>query len=369
MYQLKPDRETRLARLCKTVINQHDAETIIQPKESNLGFWFGGGNMIEDADGIMYLVGRYRNTGDSRNGLQEGERGLELAVFASDDKGKTFSKLLSWSKQELQSTHEEIISIEGASLHQGAEGIELFVSSEKRRPYPDVVSSYLKPGAGVWSIDRIAAETISQLKSSRVTEVISSDDPAHLHVKDPFCYENPSGDLHVCFCTHPYSWSSSNSGFVIRTAGSKTFTKPFFNWFPRGSTWDVAISRPTCIVPVPAIGSFRNEAVSLIFYDGGECLRNLDQHKNGIQRPRGFSCEEIGGAAYCEQQDITSSSRLSSLFPLFVSPSYQTGTSRYVDVLPAAEGWYATWQQANAQGAQPLVMNFTSNEQIREILQ
>ena len=50
------------------------------------GFWFGGGNMVQDHDGTLWLVGRYRNHGDSRTGLGAGERGLELALFRSDDR-------------------------------------------------------------------------------------------------------------------------------------------------------------------------------------------------------------------------------------------------------------------------------------------
>jgi hypothetical protein len=59
-------------------VDQQKARIAVPPQQKSTGFWFGGGNMVEDADGRFYLVGRYRNFGDSRTGLGAGERGLEL---------------------------------------------------------------------------------------------------------------------------------------------------------------------------------------------------------------------------------------------------------------------------------------------------
>ena len=49
-------------------------------------------------DGTLYVVGRFRNAGDSRTGIAAGTRGLELAIFASCDNGSTFEKVVSWDK-------------------------------------------------------------------------------------------------------------------------------------------------------------------------------------------------------------------------------------------------------------------------------
>jgi hypothetical protein len=44
------------------------------------------------------------------------------------------------------------------------------------------------------------------------------------------------------------------------------------------------------------------------------------------------------------------------------------GTSRYVDILTTEEGFYATWQQSQADLSQPLVMNFLSRADAIAIL-
>ena len=78
-------QRTVLTRFCQALIDQESARVIVPPMQPRSGFWFGGGNMVEDADGTFYLCGRYRNYGDSRTGLAAGERGLELAIFRSTD--------------------------------------------------------------------------------------------------------------------------------------------------------------------------------------------------------------------------------------------------------------------------------------------
>jgi hypothetical protein len=143
----------------------------------------------------------------------------------------------------------------------------------------------------------------------------------------------------------------------LRRQGSGVFESPVLDFFPRGVTWDVAMTRGTCVLDVPPVGAFAERRVSLMFYDGGECVRNLDQHETAVSRPRGYSCEELGGLAYFARGEFAGIERLSRHLPLFVSP-HGTGCSRYVDVLAASDGFYATWQQSQADGSQPLVMNF-----------
>jgi hypothetical protein len=106
----------------------------------------------------------------------------------------------------------------------------------------------------------------------------------------------------------------------------------------------------------------------LLFYDGGECVRNHEEHQQAVRRARGYSCEEVGGAAYVVDGDLSRITRLSKHQPLFISP-HGTGCSRYVDVLATDEGYYATWQQSQSDGSQPLVMNFLPRAAAEEILQ
>lgn len=359
----------RLIRFGQALINQEAARIIIEPQQHREGFWFGGGNLVQGRDGHFYLVGRYRNVGDSRTGLAAGERGLELAIFRSVDRGRTFTKILSFQKADLDVGERRVLSIEGAALHFSDTGIELFVSSEKSNiPYPTGLETFLKQGAGVWTIEHLQAATLADLAHAKVETLLECRDPRWLHVKDPFLYPQPNGDLLVGFCTHPYCWTSSNTGYTVRPKGSTTLAPPVFDFFPRGFTWDVAMSRVTCWLPVPTLGIFANQPpLTLLFYDGGESVRNLDEHKAAVKRPRGYSCEEIGGLAVAGGDGISRLERLSVNLPLFVSPM-GLGTSRYVDVLHTAEGYYAIWQQSQPDYSQPLVMNFLSQAEAEAIL-
>jgi len=367
---LFPEQEARLERLARVLINQEQARVIVPPVQASSGFWFGGGNLIQSPDGTLYLTGRYRNHGDSRTGLAAGERGLELAVFESRNEGTSFEKILSFSKSDLNMPGRSVLSIEGAALRWIENGVELVVSTEKDGiDYPDGLQEYLKPGAGVWTIERLAAATIPDLAQAERHTILESHLPEYLHLKDPFFYERSDRST-LLFCSHPFSWSSSNTGFVNLAAfeeDSDDETGVVLDFFPRGTTWDVAMTRATSIVDVPRGGLFSDIDAGLMFYDGGESLRNLDEHTSAIRRPRGYSCEELGGAAYILGGDLFSVERLSRNLPFFVSP-HGTGCSRYVDILSTASGLFATWQQAQPDGSQPLVVNFVSHDEIEAIL-
>lgn len=358
----------KLLAFGNALINQERAHVIVEPMERAAGFWFGGGNLVAATDGALYLSGRYRNYGDSRTGLNAGARGLELNVLVSHDRGKHFSKVIAFSKSDLNLPGLPVLSIEGSALHITDKGVELFVSSEKERPYPGDLKAFQKSGTGVWTIDHIKASTVESLAKASVQPLLSSKDPRYLHVKDPMLYTGQHGDLILGFCTHPFNWSSSNSAYSVGSLKTGEFTLPNYNFFPRGFTWDVAISRMTALLRVPCVGAFVDgPALVLAFYDGGESMRNYDEHVQAVKRPRGYSCEELGGLAVAREDNLVAIERLSNNFPTFVSP-WGTGCSRYVDVLETEEGFYATWQQSQPDLSQPLVMNFVSREEAIDLL-
>ena len=359
--------EAVIEQLAFTLVDQDAAQVIVPANKPTSGFWFGGGNMIEDSSGHLFLVGRYRNQGESRTGLHKGERGLELALFRSDEGGHSFEKIACWSKAELNVGEREVLSIEGSALHRREQSVELFGSTEKTNiAYPSGLESFQKSGTGVWTIDHLQADAIEGLKDAEVRTILQGDDPQFTHVKDPFVYER-DGDLVLMFCTHPFNWSSSNTAYTMRMAGQKEFSEPSFEFFPRGFTWDVAITRGTCVVDVPKVGAFSDRDVSLMFYDGGESLRNLQEHTSAVTRPRGYSREEIGGAAYVVDGKCREIKRLSRTLPWFVRP-HGTGCSRYVDVHRSHDGYFVTWQQSQPDLSQPLVMNFVSHERVISLL-
>jgi hypothetical protein len=277
--------------------------------------------------------------------------------------------VLSFAKPDLNVADRPVLSIEGSALHFTDDGVELFVSTEKDNiGYPAGLEEYLKPDTGVWTIEHLSAPTVAELAGAQPKTILACNDPRWLHVKDPFLYTRPNGDLVVGFCTHPFSWTSSNSGYSVRRRGSADFAPPVFDFFPRGFTWDVAMTRATCWLPVPAVGAFADQpAQTLIFYDGGESLRNLDEHKAAVSRPRGYSCEELGGLAVTDSSGTGAVERVSQIRPLFVSP-HGLGTSRYVDVFTTAEGYYVTWQQSQPDRSQPLVLHFLSHADAAAVL-
>ena len=355
-------------KLAQALVNQHGARVLIPPHAAREGFWFGAGNLVAGPDGAWYLVGRYRDEGDSRAGLGKGARGLELALFRSTDQGASFSRVLSFAKQDLAAGEREVVSIEGAKLRFHEGGVELYVSTEKSGiGYPPGLESYLKPGTGVWTIDLLEAPSVAELKGRRPRTIIEASDPRWLHAKDPVVFDAASGDTLLYFCTHPFNWSSSNAALAVRPRGAQAFSAPDFGFFPRGYAWDVAITRISGLCRVPAAGTRIPAGASLVFYDGGESIRPLQEHAAAVRRPRGYSCEELGGVALMVEPRYDEVQRLSVALPAFVSP-YGTGCSRYVSVLETGEGYVATWQQSQPDLSRPLVANFLSRAEAEQVL-
>src|SRR5688572_11284052 len=146
MTQLSEGLKQQLCAVAHRLVDQSRARIAIPPRHTSSGYWFGGGNLVDDSSGNLVLVGRFRNPGDSRLGLSVGERGFELAVYRSTDQGRSFTKVLSFSKSDLEQPGRRVLSIEGSALHCGPHGVELYVSSEKDGiGYPLGFESFLKP--------------------------------------------------------------------------------------------------------------------------------------------------------------------------------------------------------------------------------
>ena len=362
----------RLKELGQRLIDQRNARIIVPALGNESGFWFGGGNLIQDQDGTILACGRFRNPGDARTGTGSGERGLEFSVFRASSPDSTFSKALSFSKDDL-SKNEEVVSIEGASLlPSGTDSTtwELFVSTEKRISYPKGLINFQKPGTGVWSIDRIKGEgNIDSLSPDTLKTVADSPKGESLHVKDPVAFRINPGSTELAYCHHPFSWASSNTGLTRQVGANDVFELIDEDILPRGNSWDVACSRLTERLPIPKIGPFSDiPAISLYFYDGAECLRPLDQNPKAAKRPRGYSCEELGGLAWGWDHEFPKFSKISIDFPLFLSP-HSTGCSRYASALFLEDGsLLGSWQQAQNDGSQPLVSNHLGKSEITRIL-
>lgn len=356
------DESTRqkLTAVGELLIDQSRAAVLVEPRARESGFWFGGGNICRAADGALWLVGRYRNGGDSRTGIEAGPRGAELALLRSRDEGQSFGHVFSLSKKDLTCDGEEVLSIEGACLYAGEGGVRLYVSSEKERAYPERVREFQKPGTGVWSIDVLSARTPEGLEDAPARPALRSDEPAWLHVKDPVVFDL-SGRRVMMYCSHPFSWASSNTGYAVGRPHEERWDNRQRSVTPRGPAWDVAVFRVTERLPLPPAGVAQGP-MSLYFYDGAECV-----HDHGSGRAKGFSCEEIGGLAAGYDGEFPCLELLSVERPLFVSP-HGTGCSRYVSVFDAEDYCIATWQQSQPDLSQPLVVTRTAKKEVERVL-
>ena len=61
---LPPVQIEQLRELGLRLISQHSARVVVPAKQEKAGYWFGGGNIIQESDGRIVLCGRYRNAGD-----------------------------------------------------------------------------------------------------------------------------------------------------------------------------------------------------------------------------------------------------------------------------------------------------------------
>jgi hypothetical protein len=371
--------EEQLVRFARKLIDQRSARVLVEPNARRSGYWFGGGNAIIGDDGALYVCGRYRNEGDSRTGTAAGTRGLEFAVFRSEspwpgDRGFALTKVVSRTKESLSTEEVPVVSIEGSALNRTPAGVELFISTEKGNlAYPPGLEAFQKPGTGVWTIDHISARTVEELADAPVKPLLGGNDPQYWHIKDPVVHRSSAGDTILFFCTHPFSWTSSNSAYCVRRGGMESadvkemFDEPRFDFFPRGFVWDVAVSRITDALELPSDRTGMSETAAIVFYDGAECIRDHDENPQAVRRPRGYSCEEISGLAMYSGDDPSTIRRISRTEPHFVSP-WGTGSSRYIQTLATDRGVIATWQQAQKDGSQPLVIHALTWEEIRDLL-
>jgi hypothetical protein len=346
--------DAALVALLRELVDQDRAVVAVAPHAAADGYWFGSGNAVPGDDGAVWLVGRYRDAGDSRTGLAAGPRGLELALLRSEDGGRTFGESASWSKLDL-SSHGRVTSIEGSSLLRRSDGSwELYVSLEKDVPYPPEVAALQKPGTGVWSIDRLTGARPDAIDPASQRPFLASHDPETLHVKDPVVVRD--GECSQAWaCSHPATWASSNTAWSVRAHDDAPFEMRSWQFAPRGAAWDVAVTRVTHRWSVPRVGRFADlPPRSVYFYDGAECMRPLEPDPRAAERPRGHSCEELGGAMWSDDAQPMALRRLSRIAPLFVSP-HGTGCSRYVTVVTIDGDLVAYWQQGRADGSQPLV--------------
>ena len=361
----------RLVALGSAIIDQEKAMVVVEPYERSSGFWFGGGNMIRDRSGRVLIVGRYRNRGDSRTGLRLGTRGLECAIWQSTDGLDDYRLVRKWNKADLCCQGQRVISIEGTALRLTDSGVELFISSEKEIDYPAAYRDRQKPGTGIWTIDVMSGDSVETLEPSTLQTVLASTYPANLHIKDPVVADLSDGSTALLFCTHPFSWTSSNTAAAIRRKAETAFEEPHWGVLTRGNCWDVAVARVTDVLRVPPVGLLTSlPQINLYFYDGAECIHdhgNNHQDASVPRRPRGYSCEEIGGLAWGLDEAFPKMMPLTVESPLFVSPT-GTGCSRYVSTMVDEQGILATWQQSQADLSQPLVAHRLAMEEIERLL-
>ena len=225
--RLGPQVEDRLKALARTLVDDSAARIVREPTSNAPGFWFGSGGIARDADGAYYICGRYRDQGDSRTGVGAGRRGWKLVVTRGADPGAEFEEIWSAEKSDLGTERGAVVSIEGSAIFRRDDGtVELYVSTEKDRAYPDLVASAQKPGTGIWDIDVVSAGSFDTFRADQLRPLIWSDDPTTLHIKDPSVSVTPAGETLLIFCHHGFNWSSSSTGTMLRQCGSDEWGSP-----------------------------------------------------------------------------------------------------------------------------------------------
>jgi len=379
--------ESSLKEIGNLLINQENARIVLEPTEKEKGYWIGSGNAVE-VDGYVYLIARYRDSGDSTTALEKGTRGRELAIFKAKapkdekefQKNFSFEKIHSWTKEDVSVQGEVVLSIEGSCLIPLNDVVYVLVGSEKRVEYPKEVEEYQKKGTGIWSIDCFHAPTIAELNpKNKIRRLIQSEDPSYLHFKDPHpvhYFNWGENVIDIMFCVHSFSWSCGTTGFAsFNIARDGSFALLLeqnslkTDILKRGSTWDVAVSRITSQFSLPKCGILEPQPnLSLYFYDGAECFREHEENERGKTRKRGYCCEELGGLVYSFDHEFLNFKRLSPYLPEFISPN-GTGCSRYHNTLKLSEGGILVfWQQSQTNGSQPLVANFVNKATIENLL-
>jgi hypothetical protein len=179
----------KLCQLGLRLLDQHAARTLVPALGEASGYWFGGGNLVQEPSGDLLLCGRYRNPGDARKGTDAGERGLEFSIFRATNPEGPFEKIHSFSKADLSTEDASVVSIEGGSLLLSVDGDswEMFVSTEKQIPYPKNLIHFQKPGTGVWSIDCLSGDSSepTSISTENSATVLSTSEGGFLHMKDP----------------------------------------------------------------------------------------------------------------------------------------------------------------------------------------
>ena len=211
--------------------------------------------MVEDSRGDLYFGWAISQTTviPARDSLPDSEV-LNWPYSNRQIVEPRSKKTVSFTKADLNVGERTVLSIEGSALRLTDAGAELFVSTEKSGiDYPTGFEPFLKKRDGGYGQSIVLqAASVDSLNSASIQTVLQSNDPQFVHIKDPFVYQNSDREFRfIVFCSHPFNWSSSNTGYALRCTGESEFTEPVFDFFPRGFTWDVAMTRGTSVVDVP----------------------------------------------------------------------------------------------------------------------
>ena len=165
-----------------------------------------------------------------------------------------------------------------------------------------------------------------------MTTIARSEKGSTLHYKDPVAFLQMM-EIPTSFLPPSILLVQFKQWVAHKKENQAYFELISENILERGNSWDVACSRVTEKLSVPKIGPFADlPDLSIYFYDGAECLRPLDQNAKAAKRPRGYSCEELGGLAWGKDTEFPKLNKLSIDFPLFISP-HGTGCDRYASAV------------------------------------
>jgi hypothetical protein len=300
-----------------------DAHVVRDPAGAGPGHWAGAPGVFYAADErafyVTYRIRRPRGV--------EPERGGEARIARSTDL-RRFEDLWSVTKDQYGSA-----SIERSAIRKGRDGAWRYFTS------------FVDPADGRWCVSALKDSDPARLDPSRARSLFTAGQIGLEGVKDPWIFDD-AGVYYMLLSVavpSPRTRDEShatldifNTGDCISATGlARSSDLDSWEWLgvvfaPSHAGWDAYCRRINSVV--------RHEGRYLAFYDG-----SASHHEN---------YEEKTGLAI--SSDLRAWDTLTGRRPALVSQDGGSGSLRYLDVVGTADGVWAFFESARADGAHDL---------------
>ena len=299
------------------------AEVVLHPEAPGSGYWVGAPSVLRDGDRVLLTYRRRRPRGAGP------DRGYRTAIAASVD-GLRFDDV--------------------AVLEKGALGTS---SIERTALLPDPggagwiwLVSFVDPADGRWRIDALRAVRVEDLPRGERSPVLTASDIGAEGVKDPVVVRGRAGEaLLLLSCAErvgaaadPASLHGTHDAYntgLVRCFTGLASSRDGRRWEWRGRSldpgagWDRYQARLGAVVPAGPLW--------IGLYDGSASVEENYEERLGV----------------AVSADLAAWRSVTPDGPAVVSRG-RTGSVRYADVLPAADGLWLYFECSRPDGAHDL---------------